>query len=550
MGGIPRRRLYIEVNNDSIVPKYIQIVDSITESISQNALKQGDILPSVRALCKEYSLSQDTVVKAYNELKKRGIIKSITSKGYYVTSSAPTFKQKDDLEYIEVTDSLVMNKLSQWQNIKLGLILHWGLYSEWGISESWPLCSEDIPWCQRHIDDYNEYKECYKDLKTSFNPVQFDPTQWSRSARKAGMRYIVFTAKHHDGFCMFDTKLTDFKITSKNCPFHSHPRANVTKEIFNAFREENFMIGVYFSKPDWNCEYYWWSYFSTPDRHVNYDPTKYPERWKQFKDFTYGQIKELMTDYGRIDILWLDGAWVRPIHNMPENFEDWAKKKNYNQDIDMDRIVKMARKYQPGLIVVDRWVSGKYENIATHELRIPGKTLDYPWESCITMSDGWSYGPNQTFKSIKQLIHTLVEIVCKGGNLLLNIGISPEGTIPAEAYDRLHGIADWMEVNSEAIYDSCPVSPFKLNNICFTQKKDGAVYAIYLADEDEKNPPSQIRLQAIQPTPEAKVTMLGVQQELLWESTGNGCLILIDDSIRRTLTFEHAWTIKISQIAR
>jgi len=550
MGKISRRKLHFEVNNDSIVPKYMQIVDGITESISQNALKQGDILPSVRALCKEYSLSQDTVVKAYNELKKRGIIDSVISKGYYVTSSAPTFKQKDDLEYTEVTDPLVRIKLHEWQDIKLGLILHWGLYSEWGISESWPLCSEDIPWCQRHIDDYNGYKECYKDLKTSFNPVKFDPAQWAQTAKKAGMRYVIFTTKHHDGFCMFDTKLTDFKITSKECVFHTHPKADVTKEIITAFREENFIIGVYFSKPDWNCEYYWWPYFSTPDRHVNYDPAKYPERWKQFKDFTYGQIKELMTGYGRIDILWLDGAWVRPIHNMPENFEDWAKKKDYNQDIDMKRIAKMARKYQPGLIVVDRWVSGRYENIATHELRIPGKTLDYPWESCITMSEGWSYGQNQTYKSINQLIHMLIEIVCKGGNLLLNIGISPEGTWDAEAYERLQGIADWMEVNAEAIYDSRPIIPYYEENIYFTQKKDGTVYAIYLADEKEKNPPSRIRLQSIQPTPDAKLTMLGVKKELQWNRVGEGCQISIDESIREALPCEHAWIIKIPQIVR
>ena len=125
------------------------------------------------------------------------------------------------------------------------------------------------------------------------------------------MRYVVFTTKHHDGFCMFDTKQTDYKITDPACPFSGNPRANVTKEIFEAFRKQGFMIGAYFSKPDWHNENYWWPNFATPDRNVNYDIPKYPDRWKKFVDFTHNQILELMTDYGRIDILWLDGGWVR-----------------------------------------------------------------------------------------------------------------------------------------------------------------------------------------------------------------------------------------------
>lgn len=546
--GKSKTKIPFQIDSNSIVPKYKQIVDNIIESISQKSLKRGDVLPSVRVVCKEYSLSQDTVFKAYNELKRRGIIKSVTSKGYYVTSSSPTFEQKDSQEYFAETDPLARKKLDAWQDIKFGLIMHWGLYSEWGISESWPLCSEDIPWCQRHIDDYDEFKQCYNDLKASFNPEIFDPTEWAETAQKAGMKYVIFTTKHHDGFCMYDTKLTDFKITAKDCPFHTNPKADVTRAIFDAFREKDFMIGAYFSKPDWNSENYWWPYFSTPDRHVNYDPAKYPKRWKKFKDFTYGQIKELMTGYGQVDILWLDGAWVRPINNIPESFEEWAKKQNYNQDIDMERIARMARKHQPGIIVVDRWVSGEYENIATHELRIPGQTFDYPWESCITMSDGWSYAENQKYKSVHQLIQMLVEIVSKGGNLLLNIGVAPDGSWPREAHNRLKGIARWMDVNGEAIYETRSFNPHQEGNVYYTRKKDGSVYAIYVADEDENTPPAWIQLTALQPSTNAKVTLLGTGSELKWERSGSGCRILLDDSIRNNLPCEFAWTIKISQV--
>jgi alpha-L-fucosidase len=129
--------------------------------------------------------------------------------------------------------------------------------------------------------------------------VKFDPAKWARAAKEAGMKYMVFTTKHHDGFCMFDTKTTDYRITSPNTPFHDDPRANVTKEIFDAFRAEGLWTGAYFSKPDWHSPDYWWPYFPPKDRSVNYLPTKHPERWQRFKDHTYTQIDELMTGYGR-----------------------------------------------------------------------------------------------------------------------------------------------------------------------------------------------------------------------------------------------------------
>jgi alpha-L-fucosidase len=448
-------------------------------------------------------------------------------------------------DYVPVTDPLVQQKLEQWQGLKFGLMMHWGPYSQWGVVESWSICSED--WITRPLDDYEEYKRQYRNLKKTFNPTQFDPARWARAAKAAGMKYLIFTTKHHDGFCMFDSKLTDFKITSPECPFHSHPNADIARALFDAFRQEGFMIGVYFSKPDWNSEYYWWNYYATPDRHVNYDPAKFPERWQKFKDFTYGQIEELMTRYGRIDILWLDGAWVRPIANMPKEFEDWAKKKNYHQDIDMARIAAMARNHQPGIIIVDRWVSGEFENYLTPEQKIPERPLNVPWESCITMAEGWSYNKDHHYKSAHQLIHTLVEIVAKGGNFLLNIGPSPEGDWADAAYDRLKGIGAWMKINGEAIDETHPLAPYREGKVCLTEKRDGTVYAIYLADEDEKNPPSKIWLSTMQPAAGAKLSLLGVHQELAWEKVGKGFLVHIPEAIQKNPPCQEAWVIKIDK---
>ncbi len=203
--------------------------------------------------------------------------------------------------YVVPSDTLVQQKLAQWQDIKFGLLMHWGTYSEWGIVESWSICPEDEGWTQRkgpYAAKYFEYVKAYENLQTTFNPTKFDPDKWAAAAKDAGMKYVVFTTKHHDGFCMFDTKQTDYKITSSKTPFSTNPKANVAKEVFDAFRKDGFLIGAYFSKPDWHCPYYWWPYFPPKDRNVNYDPKKYPERWNDFKNYTYNQIQELMTGYG------------------------------------------------------------------------------------------------------------------------------------------------------------------------------------------------------------------------------------------------------------
>jgi len=168
--------------------------------------------------------------------------------------------------YIPETDPAVISKLEQWKDMKFGLLMHWGTYSQWGIVESWSLCSENEPWCKRKIKNYIDYCREYTKLKTTFNPVRFDPGKWAKAAAYAGMKYVIFTTKHHDGFCMFDTKQTDYRITDPGCPFNTNPKANIAKEVFNAFRNEGFWAGAYFSKPDWHSNDYWAEEWATPNR--------------------------------------------------------------------------------------------------------------------------------------------------------------------------------------------------------------------------------------------------------------------------------------------
>jgi alpha-L-fucosidase len=233
-------------------------------------------------------------------------------------------------------------------------------------------------------------------------------------------------------------------------------------------------IGAYFSKPDWHNDDYWWPYFPVFDRNVNYDPEKYPERWSRFKQFTYNQIEELMTEYGDIDILWLDGGWVRPEGTLTEESRPWLGKNQWVQDVDIPAIAAMARSHQPGLLVVDRAVHNEYENYRTPEQQIPDEIPSYPWESCITLGDSWySTGPGEKYKSATWAIHTLVKIVAMGGNFLLGIGPDHTGEMVPEVYERLEEIGKWMGINSQAIYNTGPLPPYQEGKFFFTQSKDG-----------------------------------------------------------------------------
>jgi alpha-L-fucosidase len=434
------------------------------------------------------------------------------------------------------TDPLVLKKLETFQDWKFGLFMHWGIYSQWGCIESWPLIEEDkwarpddLPaWTERG-KDMKRFSADYRKLNQTFNPRHFDPQSWVDAARQAGMKYVMFTTKHHDGFCMFDTQQTDFRTTAPACPFHANPRADVVKSVFDAFRKAGFGIGAYYSKSDWHQPGYWDPARPHPTRNPNYDTAKEPDRWATFVKFSYKVIEELVSHYGPFDILWLDGGQVRP----PQ------------QDINMPAIAAMARKHQPGLIIVDRTVGGRYENYRTPEQEVPPKALPFVWETCMTMGDQWSYKPHDNYKSPRQLIHLLVDIVAKGGNFLLNIGPDPDGQLPGPAVERLAAMGQWIKVNGEAIYGTRAVAPYKVGRTCLT-KKGSTIYLIYLADKDESAPPAKLSLPAI--TDGQTVRMLGTDTPVKASfDKAHGLTIEVPDSVRQNPPCQHAWTFAVSE---
>lgn len=466
----------------------------------------------------------DSKNKHFNFHQTVNLMRKIFGLTLMLLIAVSTFAQQQGVhpqshEYEWPKDSQVLEHLDQWQDLKFGMIIHWGLYAVPGIIESWELCSED--WINRPDSmTYNQYKQWYWGLADQFNPVNFNPDSWAEAANNAGMKYLVFTTKHHDGFNMFDTKQTDYKIT--NGPFASNPKADVAKYVFDAFRKKGFMIGAYYSKPDWHNQDFWWDKYATPNRNVNYDIRKFPDRWDAFKTFAYNQISELMHNYGKVDILWLDGGWVRPRETVNEEVLSWgAPIPEWDQQIDMPKIAGMAREAQPGLLIVDRTVHGPYENYQTPERAIPEKQLPYPWESCITLGNNWGFVPNEHYKTATTVVHDLVEIVSKGGSLLLGVGPKPDGTLDQEAVTIMAQIGDWLDANGEAIYNTRITPTYEDGNVYFTTSKEGdKIYAISCIDEKE-DLPTTLSWTGNVPAKGAKMTLLATGKKVKYTVKGD-----------------------------
>ena len=438
------------------------------------------------------------------------------------------------------TEPWLKERLNWFQDQKFGFMMHWGIYSQWGSIESWPLVEEDtwarpddLPAWTGRGKNYALFKHDYLALPNTFNPTNFNPAVWAKIAKDAGMKYVVFTTKHHDGFCLFDSRLTDFRITAPEVPFHSDSRSNVVREVFSAFRKQGFGIGAYFSKADWHSPYYWNTNWPAHTRNPNFDTHEHPEIWSNFVAFTYGQIEELMTGYGPIDILWLDAGQVRP----PD------------QDIQMDKIAAMARRHQPRLIMVDRTVGGRYENYRTPEQEVPDKPLPYAWETCMCLGTQWSFKPDDKYKSTHDVIHLLVDIVGKGGNLLLNVGPQPDGQLPAGAQQRMEEIGTWLKVNGRAIYGTRPIAPYKEGQVVYTQK-GGNVFAIYLTDKADDGLPYQIYLSALKPEAGSAMHLLGVKEPLPWKTLANGTTVIdVPEKIRGSPPCQNAFVFEFRPAA-
>jgi len=334
-------------------------------------------------------------------------------------------------------ESIPLAQRAAWfEHDRFGMFVHWGVYSVIGRGE-WIQDTGRVPLAE------------YVKLYPTFNPERFDADQWVALAKRAGQKYLVITTKHHDGFCMFDSKLTDYTI------MHTPLGRDVCKELAEACRKHDVKLGFYYSIMDWH--------------HPDYVPVRSWEKktrstegadFDRYVEYMRGQIRELMTGYGPIVVLWFDGVWE---HRRPEDLEKFRS------------IIDMARQLQPRMLVNDRAnIGGDYQ---TPEQHVPATGLLGPdgrpalWEVCMTMTTGhgsfpptawWGYDKNETvFKPAEELIHKLVDVTSKGGNFLLNVGPTPEGAIRPEEVERLETVGRWMARYGESIYGTT-ASPFRL----------------------------------------------------------------------------------------
>lgn len=350
----------------------------------------------------------------------------------------------DSEKYILDSDPNVQVGINEFKKHKLGFMTHFGLFSQLGIVESWALSDEADQgfWSQDKIDwiDIENFKQQYNELKKSFNPVRLDTDRIITVLKNTGFSYCIIPTKHHDGFCLWDTKQTSFSVT--NTPY----KKDIFKQFVDSAHKHNMNIGAYFSKPDWNCEHYWDKklpkYGTT--RNPNYSIDDNSEKWEKFKKFTYNQLEEIVS-YGDITCLWLDGGWVSEANN---------------QSIEMERIAKMYREINPQGLVADRTCSGLYENFITPEQAIPDQYLDVPWESCLTLGNSFAYEYSDVYKDEYQLTKMLLDVISRGGNLLLNVALQPDGRIPKEALVTFSKFSSWFKPVEEVVNNGTPNEPY------------------------------------------------------------------------------------------
>jgi len=328
-------------------------------------------------------------------------------------------------------------RMEWWREARFGMFIHWGLYAvpagEWkgekvrGIGE-WIMNNAKIP--------VSEYEK----LAKQFNPVKFDAKEWVQIAKNAGMKYIVITSKHHDGFCLWDSKYTDYDVMDAT-PF----KRDILGELAAECKKQGIRLCFYHSIMDWHHPDaqapFYPNYNDTSKSNPNFD------RYVQY--YLKGQLAELVQNYGPVGIMWFDGEWVK----------DWTREMGWN-------MYDYCLKLQPDTIVNNRVGKGRQGmrglskskefagDYGTPEQEIPATGLPgVDWETCMTMNDTWGYKSyDHHWKSTEDLLHKLIDISSKGGNFLLNVGPTAEGLIPAASVERLAAIGEWMKVNSESIY--------------------------------------------------------------------------------------------------
>ena len=360
---------------------------------------------------------------------------------------------------------------------RFGMFIHFGLYSV-AARHEWVKTKETIS------------DEVYDKYFRHFDPDLFDAKQWAKKAKAAGMKYAVLTTKHHEGFCLFDSQYTDYKVT--NTPF----KRDIAREFVEAFRAEGLKVGFYYSLLDWHHPEYPIDIFHSRRADPDAEEQNKHRDMKKYKEYLHNQVRELMTNYGKIDILWFDFTYpnmdsIRNEYNQfaIQTYKDWMPWTSA-EIWDAENLIKMIRSYQPGIIINNR--AGIAQDITTPEQTLTRKWPTYPgtdelytWESCQTFSGSWGYNRDEmSWKTPEMLIRVLLQCVCNGGNLIMNVGPTGRGCFDHRADAALESYAQWMKFNGRSIYGCTKAEPeFEAPaGTLLTQSADGSRLYIHLLE--------------------------------------------------------------------
>jgi len=418
-----------------------------------------------------------------------------------------------------------------WMDRRFGMRIIWGVYSQLGLDATWPTL---------HASD--EFKEIYSTLWQVFNPVEFDAEEWAQLAEDAGMKYFVFTTKHHDGFSMFDTKTTmnvKMRKPAGKVPgignvidtalhysiMETLFKRDVVREITDAFRAKDMGIGFYYSNTDWtdiNQRF--------EENHMQYDPEytleSDPEGYQKAIERQTEQLRELCTNYGQVDQFGFD-------HGLPESL--WPE---------TVKMIKMVRSLQPNALFRHRGL-GNYGDYQTPEHWLPegpdDPRLTKPWQAIEHYGTRWAWQPNDTYYGKEWILESLIDCASKGGNFMVGVSPMPNGRFNQRTQDDLRWVGQWLKVNGEAIYSTRGMF-IEDDEFNFTRSKDSrTIYAIHKGWKT-----GEITISNIEPEKGSKITMLGSKQNLAWEKSDNGVVITIPESMKVPCLHSYVFKIKVN----
>lgn len=373
--------------------------------------------------------------------------------------------EKTPVEVEKQAVALDDERMAWWRDAKFGMFIHWGAYSIPGGERNGEICGGGAEWIMDKLDYTIEDYE--NEVVAKFNPVQFNADEWVAMAKDAGMKYIVLTSKHHDGFCLWDSKITDYDVMDAS-PF----KRDIIKELAEACKKEDIVFCFYHSIVDWHHPQAQAPLYPNYNAGQKDQTVVNPEFPKYYENYLKPQVTELLTNYGDIGVVWFDGDWIADYTTeMGKEFYSYIRDIQPNTIIN-NRVDK-GRKGMEGMDMEGNFAG----DFGTPEQEIPATGIDSDWESCMTMNGSWGYKPSDTkWKSSKRLIQNLVDIVSKGGNFLLNVGPDGQGLFPPESVERLAAMGVWTRANGESIY-GVKASPYDRPEWGRYTSKSGVLYA-------------------------------------------------------------------------